>query len=44
MSYRMQMVQKNGKILPLCSEFHAFLGGVIFWKVLGLGHEWNDVV
>ena len=28
---------KNGKILPLCSKFHAFLDGVIeciFWEVL----------
>ena len=31
------MVRKNGKRLPLCSEFCAFLAGIIeciFWKVL----------
>ena len=38
-SYGVRMVQKNGKILPLCSEFCAFLDGVIesiFWDVLNI--------
>ena len=36
-SYGVRIVRKNGKILPLCSEFCAFLSWVIeciFWKVL----------
>ena len=36
-SYGVQIVQKNGKILSLCSKFCASLAGVIeciFWNVL----------
>ena len=44
-SYGVQMVRKNGKILLLCSEFRAFLTGVIeciLWKMLKFMSFFSD--